>query len=135
MPDRRFTMNMAWSRWLVGVWAVMAALWLVTATLMLIHAWPEPLPGDHSEFYSNAGEHLASGRRIKAQCSLQADPATRRHILNFLLLALLPPAFLLLMIWAGLRLAGCRFLPSERVPKRSTQTPTSSRGDVAPSRG
>jgi hypothetical protein len=105
--------SVAWSRWLVGVWALMAALWMVIATLMLIHAWPEPMPGEHSGLYGSADEDLASRRAMTAQSNIQADPATRRHILNFLLLAFLPPAVLLLLVWAGLRVAGLPF-PSFR---------------------
>ena len=34
-------MNIAWSRWLFGAWAVLAAVWLVVATLMLVQTRPE----------------------------------------------------------------------------------------------
>jgi hypothetical protein len=100
-------MNMAWSRWLFGAWAVLAAVWLVVATLMLVQTRPEPRGAPFG--VTETQDESAFGQIMKGQVSLRA----RQHIRNFLLFAILPPGFLLLLVLAGLRIAGLPF-PSLR---------------------
>ena len=100
-------MNIAWSRWLFGAWAVLAAVWLVVATLMLVQTRPEHRGPPFG--VTETQDESAVAQMMKGQVSIRA----RQHIRNFLLFAILPPGFLLLLVLAGLRIAGLPF-PSLR---------------------
>lgn len=106
-------MDMAWTRWLVAAWAVIAAVWLAMATLMLVQTWPEPsVSGDPGALFGNAGDEA-----LKGQVDVAAGPAIREHIRNFLLFAIIPPGFLLALVWAALWVVGMPF-PSLRRGRR-----------------
>jgi hypothetical protein len=111
-------MDIAWSRWLVAAWAVIAAVWLAMATLLLVQTWPEPsVGGDQGALFENAGDEALSGRAMKGQANVPAAPAVREHIRSFLLFAIIPPAFLLALVWAALWVVGLPF-PSLRRGQR-----------------
>ena len=107
LPIGWSVMNIAWSRWLFGAWAALAAVWLVVATLMLVQTRPEPRGAPFG--VTETQDESAFGQMMKGQVSIRA----RQHIRNFLLFAILPPGFLLLLVLAGLRIAGLPF-PSLR---------------------
>lgn len=110
-------MDIAWSRWLFGAWAILAAVWLIGATLMLVQTWPEPVRSDRGALFGNAADESISARVIKGQADVRAAPAVREHIKKFLLFAVIPPGFLLALVWAALWIAGLPF-PSFRRERR-----------------
>jgi hypothetical protein len=112
-------MAMAWSRWLLVVWAVATAVWLAMATLMLVHTWPEPVGTDPRALFGNAGDEGIAGRAVKAGARVHA----KQHIESFLLLAVLPPLFLLLLIGAALRILGLPFRPIRRGGRGKLSSP------------
>jgi hypothetical protein len=111
-------MDIAWSRWLVGAWAVVAIVWLAIATLMLIQTWPDPSIGsDQGALFGNAGDEAMSVRATQGQANVRVDPAVREHIRNLLLVAVIPPVFLFMLVCAALWIAGLPF-PSVRQGRR-----------------
>ena len=107
-------MNMAWSRWVLGAWAVVAAAWLVVATLLLVQTWPEPsFTSEQGGLLGYTEDESMSGRPMKGQAGVRASPGVREHIRYFLLFAVVPPGFLLVLVCAGLWIAGLPF-PSLR---------------------
>jgi hypothetical protein len=106
-------MDIVWSRWLVAAWAVIAAVWLAVATLMLVQTWPDPsVGGDQGALFGNAGDEA-----LKGQANVAAASAVGEHIRSFLLFAIIPPGFLLALVWAALWVVGMPF-PSLRRGRR-----------------
>jgi hypothetical protein len=105
-------MTTVWSRWLLGAWAVATAVWLVVATLMLVQTWPEPTlqSADRAPF-----GQTGTPSRIDGAMRGRVGAATNvpRPIATALLIALLPPAILLMLVLGGMRLASLP-LPSLR---------------------
>jgi hypothetical protein len=104
----------AWSRWLVGAWAVLAITWLLVATVMLVQTWPDARSGgDSAVLFGNPTHEFVFDRAMKGQATVRAAPAVREHIKQFLLFTIVPPAFLLVLVCVALRIAGLPF-PSFR---------------------
>ena len=107
-------MHASWSRWLFGAWAVVATLWVLVAMLMLIQTWPEPSfrvePGD---VIQNRSDEALSDQVVRGNAG-GATPEAADHVKKFLLLALLPPGFLLLLVLAALWIGGLPFPYSRR---------------------
>ena len=107
-------MNSAWSRWLFGAWAVVAAVWLAVATLLLVQTMPEPaFEASRGTVIANTADGSAPSAVMRGQAGVRAAPAVRELIKRFLLYAVLPPAFLFALVLLGLRIAGLP-LPSLR---------------------
>jgi hypothetical protein len=98
-------MDITWSRWLFGAWAVVTALWLLVATLMLVQTWPEISVARDSGVLFGGSKHefVLGGIRV----------ALGENISTLLLFVLIPPGFLLAILWLGLRIVGLPF-PSFR---------------------
>ena len=110
----RLFMNTAWSRWLVGAWAVVAVVWLVVATLLLVQTMPEPaFEASRGTVIAETTEGSAPSAVMRGQAGARAAPAVREQIKRFLVFAVLPPAFLFALVLLGLRIAGLP-LPSLR---------------------
>jgi hypothetical protein len=116
-------MDMAWSRWLLVVWAFATAFWLATATLMLVHTWPEPVGIDREALFGNAGDEGIAGRAVRAEARVQASPAVKTHLRNFLLFAVLPPLFLLALVGAALWILGLPFPSIRRGGRNKLSSP------------
>jgi predicted PurR-regulated permease PerM len=100
-------MSTTWSRWLFGVWAVVAAVWLVVATILLVQTWPDAL-SDRAGMLGDAGDES-----LFAQAGAGTGSAVAQHMRRFLLVAIVPPGFLLVIVCIGLWIAGLPF-PSFR---------------------
>ena len=101
-------MDTAWSRWLVGAWAILATIWLFVAILMLVQTWPLA-PGDDSKYFRKTHEEYAFGPTIKGNACIQTASAIKEHFTKFLLFALVPPGFLFVLVCAALWVAGLPF--------------------------
>ena len=102
-------MHASWSRWLFGAWAVVAALWLLVAMLLLIQTWPEPSTRvEHGDLVGNRSDETMSGKAVRGNAG-GAPSAAGDHIKKFLLFALLPPGFLLVLVLVALRIGGLPF--------------------------
>jgi hypothetical protein len=111
-------MEAAWSRWLVGAWAIAAVAWLAVATLLLVQTWPQPpVAGDEQMLFGAGDEGPLISRVIKGHTNVQVSRAERRHFAKFLLYAVMPPGFLFAVVWAALWVAGLPF-PSFRRMRR-----------------
>jgi hypothetical protein len=116
-----------WSRWLLGAWAVATAVWLVVATLMLVQTWPEPsLRSADGASFEQMATPSQIGRAMRGQ--LGAATSVQQHVAIIVLVTLVPPAFLLMVVLGGIRLAGLP-LPSLRqaVRKKSARAPSHER--------
>ena len=110
-------MNSAWSRWLFGAWAVVAVVWLVVATLLLVQTMPEPaFEASRGTVIANTPDGSAPGAVMRGQAGVRAAPAVREQIKRFLLYAVLPPAFLFALVLLGLRIAGLPLPSLRRAP-------------------
>jgi hypothetical protein len=110
-------MNSAWSRWLFGAWAVVAVVWVVVATLLLVQTMPEPaFEASRGTVIANTTDGSAPGAVMRGQASARAAPAVREQIKRFLLYAVLPPAFLFALVLLGLRIAGLPLPSLRRAP-------------------
>jgi hypothetical protein len=102
-------MHANWSRWLFGAWALIAAVWVLMAMLMLVHTWPEPtLRVDRGDPMVNLEDESLSGGVMRGSADGVTSEATD-HIKKFLLLALLPPGFLLAIVLVALWIGGLPF--------------------------
>jgi hypothetical protein len=113
-------MTTVWSRWLLGAWAVATAVWLVVATLMLVQTRPEPtLQSAERAPFGQPGTPSWIGGAMRGRVGAATNV---RPIATAVLIALLPPAILLLLVLGGMRLAGLP-LPSLRqvARKRSSR--------------
>ncbi len=107
-------MHANWSRWLFGAWAVLTTLWVVVAMLMLIQTWPEPsLRVERGDVIGNLEDESLSGGAMRASTG-GAPSEAADHIKKFLLLALLPPGFLLAIVLIALWIGGLPFPYSRR---------------------
>jgi hypothetical protein len=88
---------------------VVAIAWLLLATLMLVQTWPEPSL-DRQMLWGDTGEG-------PLRASATVSGAAKEHLTRYLAFALLPPAFLLALIYIGLRIAGLPF-PALRPARR-----------------
>jgi len=114
VANRAAVMNMTWSRWVFGAWAVVAAVWLVVATLLLVQTWPQPsVTSGQGGLLGYTEDESMAGRPIKGQAGVRASPGVRERIRYFLLFAVVPPGFLLALVCAGLWIARLPF-PSWR---------------------
>src|SRR5262245_33422832 len=103
-------MDAAWSRWLVGAWAVLAITWFFVAAVMLVHTWPDARSGgDSAVLFGNPTHEFVFDRAMKGQATVRAAPAVREHIKQFMLFTIVPPAFLFVLVCAALRIAGLPF--------------------------
>ena len=107
-------MHASWSRWLFGAWAIIATLWVLVAMLMLIQTWPEPsFRIERGDVIGDLEDESLSGGAMRGSAG-GATPEAADHIRRFLLLALLPPGFLLLLVLAALWIGGLPFPYSRR---------------------
>ena len=102
LPKRQFSaMDIAWSRWLFGAWAIVTALWLLVAVLMLVHTLPDvSVAPDRDMLFGTSKPAFVLGA---------VHVAPSESISKFLLLMLIPPVFFLAILWLGLRIAGLPF--------------------------
>ena len=107
-------MHASWSRWLFGAWAVLTTLWVVVAMLMLIQTWPEPtFRVERGDVIGNLEDESLSGGAMRGNAG-GAPSEAADHIKKFLLLALLPPGFLLAIVLIALWIGGLPFPYSRR---------------------
>jgi len=102
-------MNASWSRWLFGAWAAIAALWILLAALMLIQTGPEQsVRIERGDVIGNRSDEVISDLAVRANAGGASSAATD-HVKKFLLFALLPPAFLLVLVVVALWVGGLPF--------------------------
>jgi hypothetical protein len=107
-------MHANWSRWLFGAWALVATLWVLMAMLLLIQTWPEPtFRVEQSNAIENLEDESLSGGAMRGSTA-GAPLEAADHIKKFLLLALLPPGFLLAIVLIALWIGGLPFPYSRR---------------------
>lgn len=107
-------MHASWSRWLFGAWALIATLWVLVAMLMLIQTWPEPsFRVEREDLIQNRSDEVMSEQVMRGNAGGPA-PEAADHIKKFLLLALLPPGFLLMLVLIALWIGGLPFPYSRR---------------------
>lgn len=107
-------MHASWSRWLFGAWAVLATLWVLMAMLLLIQTWPEPtFRVERGDLIGNLEDESLSGRAMQGNAGGET-PEAAHHIMKFVLLALLPPGFLLAIVLVALWIGGLPFPYSRR---------------------
>jgi hypothetical protein len=114
-------MHASWSRWLFGAWAVLATLWVLMAMLMLIQTWPEPsFRIERGDVIGNLEDESLSGGAMRGSTG-GATSVAADHVRKFLLLALVPPGFLLVLVLAALWIGGLP-LPYSRRERREQLT-------------
>jgi hypothetical protein len=102
-------MNASWSRWLFGAWAAIAALWILLAALMLIQTWPEQsVRIERGDAISNRSDEAMSDFAVRGNAG-GTSSAAMDHVKKFLLFALLPPVFLLVLVMLALWVGGLPF--------------------------
>jgi hypothetical protein len=103
-------MNASWSRWLFGAWAAIAALWVLLAALMLIQTWPEQsVRFERGDVIGNRSDEAISDLAVRGNAGGASSAAAMDHVKKFLLFALLPPAFLLVLVMVALWVGGLPF--------------------------
>ncbi|HEU4379177.1 MAG TPA: hypothetical protein VFR73_11440 [Hyphomicrobiaceae bacterium] len=114
-------MHASWSRWLFGAWAVVATLWVLVAMLMLVQTWPDPsFRIERGDVIGNLEDESLSGQAMRGNAGGPPSGAAD-HVKKFLLLALLPPGFLLLLVLIALWIGGLP-LPYSRRDRREQLT-------------
>ena len=107
-------MHANWSRWLLGAWAAIATLWVLVAMLMLVQTWPDPsFRVERGNVIGNLEDESLSTRAMRGNAGGATSDAAG-HVKKFLLLALLPPGFLLLLVLMALWIGGLPFPYSRR---------------------
>jgi hypothetical protein len=107
-------MHASWSRWLFGAWAVIATLWVLVAMLLLIQTWPEPtFRIERGDVMQNRSDEPMSDQVVRGNAGGPTSEAAD-HVKKFLLLALLPPGFLLGLVLVALWIGGLPFPYSRR---------------------
>ena len=100
-------MHASWSRWLFGVGWVAAVI--AGDMLLLVQTWPEPSTRvEHGDLVGNRSDETMSGQAVRGNAG-GAPSAAGDHIKKFLLFALLPPGFLLVLVLVALRIGGLPF--------------------------
>jgi hypothetical protein len=105
-------LDMGISRWMLGAWVAVTALWLLAATLMLVQIWPEISVARDGGMLFGSSKHKFVLGDIRV--------ALGENISKVLLFLLAPPGFLLAILWLGLRIVGLpfpNFRPGQGQPK------------------
>src|SRR5262245_33635916 len=91
-PIGLHSMEIAWSRWLLGAWAAAAVAWLAIAILLLVQTWPAPSVGDDRQMlWGEADYERMAGKTMRGHTGLPTSSVEREHLARFVLYAVIPP--------------------------------------------